>query len=103
MGVGNSFALGMPKGFNKPGYDTWSEHQFAYNKMAIRFWKSGEQPEWDWLNIPVWVMEQDGFLFVRTYAPRINMGWVDVIEGGKVAQIHGFNPVDIGEHFDEID
>lgn len=98
LGIGNVIALGMPKGFNKPGL---RENGKARNKIDIRLWKKGNHPDWDNLNIPVWAMERDGFLFVRTFAPRINFTWVDVIEGGTLALCQ--NAVNVAEFIDEID
>src|SRR3990167_8905490 len=72
------FALGLPKGFCRPGVDRdrngdWCEPRFA---MPIRFFTAGgRQPLWDKLNIPVWAMEDDGYLIVRTVEPRHGMLW----------------------------
>jgi hypothetical protein len=80
-GAENNFALGMPKGFDRPGF---TDKGKAKSKMDIRLWEAGKRPEWDELNVPVWAMEKDGFLFVRTFAPRINFAWTDVIENGTI-------------------
>lgn len=98
IGLGNPIALGMPKGFNKPGF---REDGHAKNRMDIRLWKSGTHPEWDHLNVPVWAMEEDGFLFVRTFAPRINCAWVDVIENGYLGMVP--NAIDVSNFIDSID
>lgn len=37
---------------------------------------------WDVFNVPVWAMEKRGYLFVRTYQPRTDQTYVDVIQGG---------------------
>ena len=97
--IGWSFALGLPKGFNKPGYTV--DRKGSRNQMMIRLWTEGTMPEWDHLNVPVWAMEQDGFLFVRTYCPRINDAYVDVIEGGKLVNVPG--AINVAEFVDEID
>lgn len=94
---GISFALGLPKGFNRPGFDGEMHYR---NKIDVRLWEKGTSPEWDRLNVPVWAMEQDGFLFVRTYAPRLNLSWVDVIEGGTLNMCKAIN---VAEFIDEID
>lgn len=95
-----TFALGMPKGFSKPGLN--DDDKPLATRMKIRLWKSGEAPEWDNLNVPVWALEQEGFLFVRTYCPRINVSYVDVIEGGSAL---GLCPqaINVGHFYDEID
>lgn len=90
---GGKIALGLPKGFNKVG---------QAEKSNIRLWSVGTKPDWDRLNVPVWAMEKDGFLFVRTYCPRINVGWVDVIEGGKKEDCPA-GVIDVGSFKDEID
>lgn len=84
INLGNIIALGLPMGFNKPGLD---QNGAARNKMDIRLWPKGTHPHWNHLNIPVWAMEEDGFLFVRTYAPRVNFAWVDVIENGTLLMV----------------
>lgn len=62
----------------------------------------GGRTDWNDLNIPVWAMEEDGFLFVRTYMPRINMGATDIIEGGKREELCP-NAIDVREFCEEID
>jgi hypothetical protein len=96
LGLGNVIALGMPKGFNKTGFREQSR-----NKIDIRLWRKGTNPEWDRLNVPVWAMEKDGFLFVRTFAPRINMSWVDVIECGTLKLCP--QAIDVSKFINEID
>lgn len=46
-------------------------------------------------------MVRDGFLFVRTFLPRINVSYVDVIEHGIMEMVP--NAIDISEFIDEID
>ncbi len=104
MGVGNSIALGLPCGFNKPGiaYDnSGKEPPRARNTMDIRFWLKGKHPDWDDLNLPVWALEKDGFLFVRTFAPRINVCWVDVIQAGELKLVP--KAIDVSKFIDQID
>lgn len=98
LGFGNCIALGIPKGFNKPG---WTQEGRSRNKIDVRLFSKGESPEWDYLNVPVWAMEQDGFLFVRTFAPRINLCWVDVIEGGTLSLVP--SAINVGEFINKID
>ena len=97
---GGHFALGLPKGFCKAGheYDPHKQKRgggTSRNKMAIRFWTAGTSPRWDDFNTPVWALEgrhspteaHHGFLFVRTFMPRVAAGVVDVIEGGTLALV----------------
>jgi hypothetical protein len=95
------FALGLPKGFNRPGPNDGRDK--TRNTMLIRLWPAGEgkSPEWDHLNVPVWAMEKDGFLFVRTYMPRINDAAVDVIEDGTMELVP--NAIDVDDFIEEID
>lgn len=104
LGIGNVVALGMPRGFNKPGitYDNMGkEPPKARNTMDIRFWLESNHPLWDNLNVPVWAMEKDAFLFVRTFAPRINTSWVDVIQKGKMKLVP--KAIDVSSFISEID
>ncbi len=104
IGFGNSVALGLPCGFNKPGIahdNSGKEPPTARNTMDIRFWLKGNYPEWNHLNVAVWALEKEGFLFVRTFAPRINICWVDVIQGGGLKLVP--NAIDVSTFIDEID
>lgn len=95
------FALGLPKGFNRPGPN--DNRDKTRNTMMIRLWPvdEGKIPEWNHLNVPVWAMERDGFLFVRTYMPRINDTAVDVIEGGTMEFVP--DAIDVAAFIEEID
>ena len=99
LGIGNHFAIGLPRGFNKPGW-VFGE-QFSRNTMDIRLFTKGNHFGWDHLNVPVWAIEKDGYLFVRTYSPRINVGYVDIIEGGSMADVPG--AIDVSEFINELD
>jgi hypothetical protein len=101
IGLGNSFALGLPRGFCKPGVDWDAKPPRARNKIHIRLWTRETHPEWNHLNVPVWAMVQDGFLFVRTYSPRINEGVVDVIEAGDLSMVP--QAIDVSKFIGDID
>ena len=103
FGLGNSVALGLPKGFNKPGFNIIKgEEEFrTRTRMDIRLFLKDTYFGWDKLNIPVWAMEKDGFLFVRTFAPRINQSWVDVIKNGKLEMCP--QAINVADFIDEID
>lgn len=95
-------ALGMPKGFNRTRRNGNPDPLFGTdNKLKVFFWEEGTSPGWDRLNVPVWAMEEDGYLFVRTYAPRIDKTWIDVVEGGKLSMVP--QAINVGEFYDEID
>jgi hypothetical protein len=79
-----SFALGLPKGFNRGGLCQSGERIRYHNKMWIQFYPANvSPPTYDYLNIPVWCHEKDGYLFVRCVAPRTGDIITQVIEGGK--------------------
>jgi hypothetical protein len=93
------FALGMPKGFNRSPPDEGKKSGML--KMNIRLFNNEiKTPEWDNLNVPVWAMEYDGFLFVRTYCPRIADQYVDVIENGSLEMVP--NAIDVSKFYNEI-
>jgi len=99
IGLRYKFALGMPKGFNqcqrRPG------EMAADSKLLIRVWGKGEQPNWDERNVPVWALEHEGMLFVRTVAPRIGRVDVDIVQGGTLASVP--QALDVAKFIDEID
>jgi hypothetical protein len=47
-------------------------------------------------------MEQDGTLFVRTYCPRVNDAFIDILPGRTMAVLPE-GVIDVGEFIDEID
>ena len=102
MNNGYLFALGMPKGFNKPALTINNKFE---NKIRMRLYVNPDdllRNHWNKLNIPVWSMEKDGFLFVRTYMPRLNYGIVDVINGGKRKEMCP-NSIDVVDFINDID
>lgn len=94
-------ALGLPKGFNQVGIlpDGHSTN--------IRLYLEGATTHWDRLNVPVWAMKEGKYTFVRTFSPRINIGWIDVIENGpppeKIVPNAGPLPIDVAHFIEEID
>ena len=99
LGVGR-IALGLPKGFNRVGGLRDGEN----TNIRLHTTPDTVRALWDHLNIPVWV--DDGHLFVRTYAPRINVGYVDVIKGADFSIFDGLKivrPIDVRTFIDEID
>jgi hypothetical protein len=96
MGVRSSLmCIGLPKGFNRvAGHKDKSEPH-------MRMFPKGVVPDWNKFNVATWAMEKDGFLFVRTFMPRVDITVVDVVEGGTMDMVPG--AVDVGEFVDEID
>jgi len=95
---GNLIAVRLPKGFCKPGFN---DDGNVKREIDVVLWEKGEFPEFDKYNIAVWALENDGFLFVRRYAPRINHAWTDIIEGGKIDMVPG--AINIENLLDEMD
>jgi hypothetical protein len=96
--------LGLPTGFNRVGM------RFMHGCNApgeepgasrVRLFLTPSYPTWDALNVAVWAMRQDGHLFVRTYMPRINCAYVDVVEGGDLK--HCPNAIDVSKLVEEMD
>lgn len=90
-GIGR-VVLGLPRGFTRVGH---SEGQL------VRMWIAGKYPDWDKFNVPVWALEQDGYLFVRTFMPRINQSLVDVIKDGKLTICP--HAIDVSKFYDDMD
>jgi len=58
--------------------------------MCIRLWPKGtSRPAQNIFNRDVWARVTKGFLYIRTYAPRIDLGTVHVVEGGKLSDAPG--------------
>ncbi len=99
-------ALGLPKGFNRYGEDRGRDPETlaktAVSRMLIRLHPE-RMPSWDRLNVPVWKMVQEGFLFVRTYAPRTNYCFVDVVQSTEIDAPALAGAIDVGTFYDAID
>lgn len=89
LGSIGRIALGLPKGFNRYGAPYKGKPVIMgeiSGAMTIRLWLKGTKPAWDKFNVPVWkalgqTESEKGYLFVRTYTPRINAVFTDVIQG----------------------
>jgi len=63
-----------------------------------------EERYYDYLNIPVWVMEYEGYLLVRKYIPRLNESVIEIIKGAKKEDIIYTPQVyDVAEFIGDID
>jgi hypothetical protein len=104
-GVGK-IAIGLPRGFDhvgtiKTGFE--SENNETHRSTNIRLIiDPSKKSKYDHLNVPVWAIEGDGYLFVRVISPRINYTYVDIIKGGKFNEICP-NAINVAEFVDEID
>lgn len=56
----------------------------------------------DHLNVPVCAIEQDGYLIIRVFSPRVNESRIDIIKGGTIAAMCP-NAHDVSKFIDEID
>lgn len=99
MGGVGKIALGLPKGFNKVGAVGNNLTEFSTN---VRLVENPESTQYNFFNMPIWAMEEDGYLFVRCYCPRINFGYVDVIKGGTIEEVCP-KAVNIKEAYDDFD
>lgn len=93
-------ALGLPTGFNRTGLDP-SHPIGTSNTMNVRMWVQGTHPHWDHFNVPVWALEREGYLFVRTLMPRRNWSFVDVVEGGTLALVP--QAIDVSKFYNDMD
>ncbi len=106
IGAGR-LALGLPKGFNRYGLfagPTKTLRDAIEGHMVIRLWPDGLVREYDAFNVPVWRYEEDGILFVRVFAPRVNASYVDVIQmnNTKANQIAA-KAIDAKDFINDID
>lgn len=88
MGGAGNIALGMPKGFNRPGWCQLEKR--THNQMPIYCWPKGTFDAaqiFNPFNIPVWALEYEGDLFVRVAQPRTGNFVTLVIEDGKAAEL----------------
>jgi len=104
-GIGSIY-LGMPKGFDRVGAicpKLGDPENFRHN-IRLFLSKDGIVHGWNFCNVPVWVMEKDGFLFVRTYMPRLNGSFIDVIKGAKKSDFPALEKaLDVATFIDDID
>lgn len=113
---GGRVCLGLPTGFNKTGpivmdYISQGGYLTLYESPEAL----GDNPvsetnifagEYNKLNLPVWAMEKDGYLFVRVISPRKCLPRVQVIKGGTFAIFDKYpnvpRPIDVAEFADQI-
>jgi len=90
--------LGLPNGFNHNGpVNKRQQHSI------IRLFETLPEGHYNKFNVPVWVMEYEGYLFVRCYLPLTNRTFVDVIKNGKICHINpGALPIDVNDFIEEI-
>jgi hypothetical protein len=110
MSPGGAIAIGLPKGFNRMGQAKsaqWEASEHKQDFIYIRLWESPTHftehfTGYNRFNVPVWALEQDGFLFVRCYMPRTNFTVVDVIKDGKRADLcpNAMNVADFSAEMD---
>jgi len=72
--------LGLPKGFNRLG-----PIDKSIQRSNIRLFT--ELPTYNSFNMPLWALEEDGYLFVVVALPRLQQFWVDVVPGKKISDL----------------
>jgi hypothetical protein len=81
--------LGLPKGFNK--FVRVENDKSGCGAPEVRLHPNTEtvptKTAWGLLNVPVWALVKDGYLFVRTFSPRINRTFIDVVKGGTLDMV----------------
>jgi len=73
-------ALGLPKAFQRVTEETGI---YLYEKEE----EQQEDYDFDIFNIPVWAYEEDGYLFIKVYSPRILQTNVVIIKNGNIKNI----------------
>ena len=102
MGVGTIYS-GMPKGFNRVGVrETYKPADMTRDYIPLMFYTKDEKPRWhETFYKPIWALVKDGFLFVRTFEPRIGRACIAVIKGGTLQDAPGAQ--NVATFFDEMD
>ncbi|KKN55675.1 hypothetical protein LCGC14_0579770 [marine sediment metagenome] len=96
MGIGH-VALGLPKGFARINKSEQQTCKIRFHLDPIQIQKfSGK------FNIVVWAMEKNGYFFMRTYSPRVDRSFVDVVKG-KVDWNKLPGAFDVNEFIDDMD
>jgi len=100
LGGAGWIALGLPKGFDRVGaHRAKGEDSRSTN---IRLWIAPDHPQWNTFNMAAWAMVRDGYLYVRTYLPRTNRTFVDVVKNGTFDMVPE-GVVNVGDIYDAID
>jgi len=73
-------ALGLPSGFNVC-LRLEQEGGRGLRLPYIRLQTDKKPTFFTWLDIPVWYLEKDGYLFIKTYSPRTLLTAVEVYKG----------------------
>lgn len=76
------------------------------NLLELHLYETGSTPIWmdsdkARLNVPVWAMVEDGYLFVRVFRPRVNSTCVVVVQDGSLEMCP--NAINVADFLDSID
>lgn len=96
MGGVGKINLGLPNGFNRMG----ALHEGMKSNIRILD-KETAKDFFDVFNLPTWTLEYKGHLLVRTYIPRKNISYVDIIRDFKASDINFQYQGNSIENFDE--
>lgn len=80
--LGGYVNIGLPVPFARVQYREGREE--VKTNIRLHLYAVDYGTYWDGFNVPVWALEKSGFLFVRTYCPRTDQSYVDVIHGGTI-------------------
>lgn len=89
-------ALGLPKGFDRvrSGCDI---------PIRILDKDSNDFKTWyDRFNLPFWGIEEEGYLILRVYSPRIDRCEIHIVKGAKLSDVD-FSVTNVREFYDDID
>lgn len=112
---GGRLCLGLPTGFNKLGPVDLTKIRRYISMFASPEDISDEKVnptdifsgKYNKLNLPVWAMEKDGYLFVKVFSPRRNLPLIQIIKGGTFAMFDAYTsipkPINVAEFVDQID
>lgn len=104
---GGRMMLGLPTGFDHLGACEVGRSFKLLLMTRDEFIRRSQTPTdgygtFDTFNVPVWAMVEDGFLFVRRFAPRINFTSIDVVKDGTMDLLPA-SVVDVAKFVDKID
>lgn len=94
---GSRINIGLPVPFARVQYREGAYEEVRTN-IRMHLYPVDYGSYWDVYNVPVWAQEKSGTLFVRTYSPRTDQTYVDIIVGGELEWLQKGYPmvVDIG-------
>lgn len=101
---GGRLNIGLPIPFARVQYRAASPTKDIPTNIRLLTEASKNYDYWDMFNVPVWAMVKGDYLFVRTYSPRTDQTYVDVIHEGTMDFVRAKFPnvIDIGPFEDRM-